>query len=69
MTKLHFIFDKTKKNSRLKKILLKKYKSFTPNNSDVFVVLGGDGFMLHTLKNIKNIKNHFMASTRGHLVF
>ena len=65
MTKLHFIFDKTKKNIRLKKIFLKKYKSFTPYNSDVFVVLGGDGFMLHTLKKYKKYKKPFYGINSG----
>ena len=50
MKKYHFAFDKTEKNNRIKKILIKKYKNYSPNLSNVIVVLGGDGFMLQTLK-------------------
>ena len=45
MKKYHFAFDKTEKNKRIKKILLKKYKNFSPSLSKVIIVLGGDGFM------------------------
>ena len=52
--KIHFIFDKTKKSIFLKKKLLKKYKNYSKSKSDVFVVGGGDGFMLNSIK--KNFK-------------
>ena len=60
MKKYHFTFDRIKKNKKIKKILLNKYKNYPPHLSNVIIVLGGDGFMLQALKNIKNIKNLFM---------
>ena len=43
-------FDRIKKNKKIKKILLNKYKNYPPHLSNVIIVLGGDGFMLQTLK-------------------
>ena len=65
MNKFHFIFDKTKKNIKLKKIFLNKYKNFTPKNCDVFIVFGGDGFMLHTLKKYQKYKKSFYGMNTG----
>ncbi len=66
MKKLHFIFDKTtKKAQNLKKIILKKYKSFSPKNSECIVVAGGDGFMLHTLKRYSKLKKPFYGINCG----
>jgi len=65
MKKFHFIFDKTKKNIKLKKSFLNKYKNFTPKNSDVFIVFGGDGFMLHTLKKYQKYKKPFYGINTG----
>ena len=56
MNKFHFSFDKTQKNNKFKKILLKKYKNFPPNLASVIVVLGGDGYMLQTLKKYQKYK-------------
>ena len=47
---IHFVFDKTKKASKIKKRFLRIYKNSSPSNSDYFIVAGGDGFMLKTLK-------------------
>ena len=50
MHKFHFAIDKTNKNKKLEKMFLSKYKNYLPQKSNVIVVLGGDGFMLKTLK-------------------
>ena len=65
MNKYHFIFDKIKKNSRLKKILLKKYKNYSPSLSNIIIVLGGDGFMLQTLKKYQKYNKAFYGINRG----
>jgi len=65
MCKLSFIFDKTKKNKKFKKIFLKKYKNYLPHLSDVIVVLGGDGFMLETLKKYQKYKKPFYGINTG----
>ena len=65
MKKYHFVFDKTQKNKRFKKILLKKYKNFSPNLSHSIIVLGGDGFMLQTLKKYKKYNKPFYGINTG----
>jgi len=65
MTKLHFIFDKTKKSQILKKKLLKKYKYVSPINADVIVVAGGDGYMLNVLKKYAKFKKPFYGINCG----
>ena len=63
--KIHFAIDKTPKAIKAKKILLKKNKNFTPQKSDVIVVVGGDGFMLHILKKYQKFKKPFYGMNRG----
>ena len=65
MKKYHFVFDNTQKNKRLKKILLKKYKNSLPNLSYAIIVLGGDGFMLHTLKKYQKFNKPFYGINTG----
>ena len=65
MKKYHFVFDNTQKNKRLKKILLKKYKNSLPSSSYAIIVLGGDGFMLHTLKKYQKFNKPFYGINTG----
>ena len=65
MNRFHFSFDKTQKNNKFKKILLKKYKNFPPNLASVIVVLGGDGYMLQTLKKYQKYKKPFYGINGG----
>ena len=65
MKKYHFVFDNLKKNIKIKKILLKKYKNYPPNLSNVIIVLGGDGFMLQTLKKYQIYNKYFYGINRG----
>ena len=65
MSKYHFIFDKLKKNSKLRKFFLNKYKNYSPQSSSVIVVLGGDGFMLKTLKKYHKYHKPFYGINRG----
>jgi len=65
MNKYHFVFDKLKKNKNLKKIFLKKYNNCSPKKSSVIVVLGGDGFMLKTLKKYQKFNKPFYGINRG----
>ena len=65
MNKYHFIFDKTKKNKRLRNIFLKKYKNYPPHLCKIIVVLGGDGFMLQTLKKCQKYNKIFYGINRG----
>ena len=65
MNKYHFIFDKINKNKKLKNFILKKYINYTPRLSDIIVVVGGDGFMLKTLKRYQKYNKPFYGVNRG----
>ena len=65
MIKFHFVIDKTKKNKVPKKTFLKKYKNNPPKLSDVIAVLGGDGFMLQTLKKYQKFNKPFYGINSG----
>ena len=65
MKKYHFIFDNLKKNKSLKKKFLKKYKNYPPHKSDLIIVFGGDGFMLHTLKKYQKYNIPFYGINTG----
>ena len=63
--KLHFVFDKTNKANQQKKRLLRKFKSYAPHEADTIVVLGGDGFMLQTLKKLRKFNTPFYGINMG----
>ena len=65
MIKCHFIIDRTRKNKKLKSIFLTKYKNYLPRLSKVIVVLGGDGFMLQTLKKYQKFNKPFYGINSG----
>ncbi len=55
MTKTLIISDSNKKSQKIKSKIIKKLKNHNPNKKNLVIVIGGDGFMLKTLK--KNISN------------
>ena len=57
LKKIHFAIDKTTKANASQKILLKRYKNYSPQQSDIIAVIGGDGFMLETLKKYRKYNN------------
>ena len=61
MKKVHIVSDTNNKSLRIKKFLLTKIKTHSIKNSSVVVVIGGDGFMLQTLKKNKKSKNFFIC--------
>ena len=65
MNKLQIISDKNKKSLNIKKILLKKISSDNFQNKNLTIVIGGDGFMLQTLKKNKNSKKSFYGINSG----
>ena len=69
MNKYHFVFDKTKKANKLKKIIRQSYKSFSPKKSNVIVVAGGDGFMLRTIKKYYRLNKPFYGINCGLIGF
>ena len=69
MNKLQIISDKNKKSSKIKNLLLKKIKSNHFKKENLTIVIGGDGFMLQTLKKNKNSKKHFYGINSGNYGF
>ena len=63
--KIHFVIDKTNKAKSFRKKIHKKYKNYSPKISDVIVVMGGDGFMLQTLKKYQKYNKPFYGMNRG----
>ena len=63
--KIHFVIDKTIKDRNLNKSFFKKYKNYTPKKSNVIVVIGGDGFMLQSLKKYRKYKKPFFGMNKG----
>ena len=69
MSKPQIISDKNKKSSNIKNLLLKKIKNHQFKQDDLVIVIGGDGFMLETLKKYKNSKKKFYGINSGNYGF
>tara|TARA_B100001741_G_C16545813_1_gene596641 strand:+ start:1349 stop:2134 length:786 start_codon:yes stop_codon:yes gene_type:complete len=66
--KYHFVYDKTPKSQKLKKTF-KKFKNHSPKKTDIIIVAGGDGFMLHALKKLYKFKKPFYGINCGTIGF
>ena len=69
MNKLQIIFDKNKKSKEIRNLLIKKINFGHFNKSNLVIVVGGDGFMLETLKNIIILKKSSMELIQEIMVF
>jgi NAD+ kinase len=69
MKKVQIIFDKNKISLKIKRELINKIKSYRPKISNLVIVIGGDGFMLSTLKKNKNSKKNFYGINSGNYGF
>ena len=69
MAKLQIISDKNKKSSKIKNILVKKINKEQFKKDNLIIVIGGDGFMLQTLKKNKNLKKQFYGINSGNYGF
>ena len=69
MTKLQIISDKNKKSLKIKNILVKKINEGQFKKKNLIIVIGGDGFMLQTLKKNKNLKKQFYGINSGNYGF
>jgi NAD+ kinase len=69
MTKLQIISDKNTKSSKIKKLLVKKLNQEQFKKDNLIIVIGGDGFMLQTLKKNKNLKKQFYGINSGNYGF
>ena len=63
--KIHFVIDSTSKTKVYGSTFIKKYKNYSPRQCNVIVVVGGDGFMLHTLKKYRKYKKPFYGINMG----
>ena len=69
MTKLQIISDKNTNSSKIKKLLVKKLNQEQFKKDNLIIVIGGDGFMLQTLKKNKNSKKQFYGINSGNYGF
>ena len=69
MKKIQIISDKNPKSLRIKSVLIKKINGININKSNITIVIGGDGFMLQTLKKNKKSKNFFYGVNSGNYGF
>ena len=69
MSKPQIISDKNKKSLKIKKILIKKIDNKKFKKKNLTIVIGGDGFMLETLKKNKNSNKQFYGINSGNYGF
>ena len=69
MNKTLIISDKNKKSLYIKKKVNKILSKQKINKTNIVIVIGGDGFMLQTLKRNKNTKKSFYGINSGNYGF
>ena len=69
MNRIQIISDKNKKSQKIKSALVNKIKNLDFVKSNITIVIGGDGFMLETLKKNKNSKKKFYGINSGNYGF
>ena len=69
MIRPHIVFDKNKFSLKIKNFLNKSLKNYSVLKSNVIIVIGGDGFMLATLKKYNKFKKSFYGINSGNYGF
>ena len=69
MKKIQVISDTNQKSLKIKLQLFKELNKNKINISNIIIVIGGDGFMLQTLKKNKKSKNFFYGINSGNYGF
>ena len=70
MRKMQIVSDTNQKSVKIKQYLIKEITRKKFSNSDIVIVIGGDGFMLKILKkNKKNFKKKFYGINSGNYGF
>ena len=69
MNKPHVVSDKNKKSIKIKNIIIKKIKNSRFSKNNLTIVIGGDGFMLKTLKKNKDSNKKFYGINSGNYGF
>ena len=67
--KIYLVFDKTKAALKIRSLLIKKVNITTLKKSNIIIVVGGDGFMLQTLKKLYKFKKPFYGINSGNYGF
>ena len=67
--KIYLVFDKTKNSLKIKKQLIKKIEITSIKKSNIIIVIGGDGFMLQTLKKFYKFNKAFYGINSGNYGF
>jgi NAD+ kinase len=67
--KVYLVFDKTKNSLKIKSFLVKKIQITSLKKSNIIIVIGGDGFMLQTLKKFYKFKKPFYGINSGNYGF
>jgi len=67
--KIHLVFDKTKSSLKIKSFLFRKIQTTSLKKSNIIIVLGGDGFMLQTLKKYYKLNKYFYGINSGNYGF
>ena len=69
MKKIQIISDKNLKSQKIKNSLIKILDKSKTSKANIIIVIGGDGFMLKTLKKNKNSKKSFYGINSGNYGF
>ena len=69
MKKMQIISDKNLKSQKIKNLLIKELNKVEPPKFNIIIVIGGDGFMLQTLKKNKKSKKFFYGINSGNYGF
>ena len=66
---MQIISDKNNKSTKIKKLLINQIKLSKFKKDNLIIVIGGDGFMLQTLKRNKNSNKQFYGINSGNYGF
>ena len=69
MINIKILSDKNKKSTNIKKQLIAKIKGYQFKQKNLVIVIGGDGFMLQTLKKNKSTSKYFYGINSGNYGF
>ena len=69
MVKAFVIADRNNRSIKIKKLVLKKISSCSLYQSNLIIVIGGDGFMLEILKKLNKYKKPFYGINSGNYGF
>ena len=69
MKKIQIISDNNKKSKKIKNSIFKKINTASIKRSNIIIVIGGDGFMLQTLKKNKKKNKFFYGVNSGNYGF